>query len=489
MVTFTFALIALLLGYLIYGAIIDKVFAPKDHTSSMPCYTKRDGVDYLPISPWKVFLIQFLNIAGTGPIFGAILGILFGPAAYLWIVFGCIFAGAVHDYMCGMICVRKGGVSLPELIGDELGMGMRILMRLCSLILLVLVGTVFITTPAALLDRMIPDQGWLWGNWFWIVIILFYYLIATFLPIDKLIAKIYPLFGLALLVMALGIGWHIYTAQGWLPELTDQPFVSHHPKGLPIFPMLCITIACGAISGFHGTQSPLMARCLTSEKYGRPIFYGSMISEGIVALIWAAATIKFASMLPGEAGATAYEKLASMGNPAVVVNEVSVGWMGTIGAILAVLGVVAAPITSGDTAFRSARLIAADFLHMGQKNVWTRLALCLPLFAIATSLMFMDFNVLWRYFAWFNQTLACITLWAATVWLARKQKAYCICLLPAMFMTVVCTSYITVAPEGFGLPYKWGMIAGLVMMVCCTVGFFIWKNKYKSKYNLNCHRP
>ena len=289
--------------------------------------------------------------------------------------------------------------------------------------------------------------------------------------------------------MALGIGWHIYTAQGWLPELTDQPFVSHHPKGLPIFPMLCITIACGAISGFHGTQSPLMARCLTSEKYGRPIFYGSMISEGIVALIWAAATIKFASMLPGEAGATAYEKLASMGNPAVVVNEVSVGWMGTIGAILAVLGVVAAPITSGDTAFRSARLIAADFLHMGQKNVWTRLALCLPLFAIATSLMFMDFNVLWRYFAWFNQTLACITLWAATVWLARKQKAYCICLLPAMFMTVVCTSYITVAPEGFSLPYKWGLIAGFVMMVCCTVGFFIWKSKYKSQYNLNCRRP
>ena len=232
-----------------------------------------------------------------------------------------------------------------------------------------------------------------------------------------------------------------------------------------------------------------MARCLTSEKYGRPIFYGSMISEGIVALIWAAATIKFASMLPGEAGATAYEKLASMGNPAVVVNEVSVGWMGTIGAILAVLGVVAAPITSGDTAFRSARLIAADFLHMGQKNVWTRLALCLPLFAIATSLMFMDFNVLWRYFAWFNQTLACITLWAATVWLTRKRKAYCICLLPAMFMTVVCTSYITVAPEGFSLPYKWGLIAGIVMMVCCTVGFFIWKSKYKSQYNLNCRRP
>ena len=486
MITFTFALISLLLGYLIYGAIVDHVFCPQSR-SSMPCYTKQDGVDYLPISPWRVFLIQFLNIAGTGPIFGAIMGILFGPAAYLWIVLGCIFAGAVHDYMCGMICVRKGGVSLPELIGDELGLFMRMLMRLCSLI--VLVGTVFITTPAALLDNMTPDQGWLWSNWFWIVVILFYFLIATFLPIDKLIGKIYPLFGLALLVMALGIGWNIYTADGWLPELTDQLFVSHHPKGLPIFPMLCITIACGAISGFHGTQSPLMARCLTNEKYGRPIFYGSMITEGVVALIWAAATIKFASTLPGEAGATAYEKLASLGNPAIVVNEVSVGWMGTVGAVLAVLGVVAAPITSGDTAFRSARLIAADFLHMGQKKVWSRLVLCLPLFAIATSLMFMDFNVLWRYFAWFNQTLACITLWAATVWLTRKRKFFYICLVPAMFMTVVCTSYIIIAPEGFSLPWLWGIIAGLVLMVCFTCGFFIWKRNYKSQYNLNCRRP
>ena len=476
MLTFSAALVCLLLGYLLYGVVVDKVFGPQQD-ASMPCNTKRDGVDYLPISPWRVFLIQFLNIAGTGPIFGAIMGILFGPAAYLWIVFGCIFAGAVHDYMCGMICVRKGGVSLPEIIGDELGTFMRLLMRLCSLILLVLVGTVFVTTPAALLDNMIPDQGWLWGNWFWIAIILFYYLVATFLPIDKLIGKIYPLFGLALLIMALGIGWNIYFADGWMPELTDQLFVTHHPKGLPIFPMLCITIACGAISGFHGTQSPLMARCLTNEKYGRPIFYGSMITEGVVALIWAAATIKFASTLPGEAGATAYEKLASLGNPAVVVKEVSTTWMGAVGAILAILGVVAAPITSGDTAFRSARLIAADFLHLSQKKVWTRLVLCLPLFAIATALTFMDFNVLWRYFAWFNQTLACITLWAATVWLARKQKFYYICLLPAMFMTVVCTCYIIIAPEGFSLPYEWGMTAGLILMAVFTGGFFLWHSK------------
>lgn len=480
MLTFTLSLICLLAGYLLYGALVERVFAPNAQ-ASMPCYERRDDVDFLPVPAWRVFLIQFLNIAGTGPIFGAIMGILFGPAAYLWIVLGCIFAGAVHDYLCGMICVRKGGVSLPELIGDELGPLMRVLMRVCSLILLLLVGTVFVTTPASLLDNMTTDDGFLFSNWFWIVIILVYYLVATFLPIDKLICKIYPLFGIALLVMAIGIGWNIYTAEGWLPELTDGLFSDHHPKGLPIFPMLCITIACGAISGFHGTQSPLMARCMTNEKFGRPIFYGSMITEGVVALVWAAATIKFASTLPGEAGATAYEKLASMGNPAIVVKEVSTHWMGSIGAILAILGVVAAPITSGDTAFRSARLIAADFLHFSQVAVWRRLVLCLPLFVLATALMFVDFNVLWRYFAWFNQTLACITLWASAVWLVRKRKCYWIAFVPALFMTIVCTSYIIIAPEGFQQPLWLGMVAGITLMVLFAVLFLTWKAKQAKK--------
>ena len=470
MITFTLALVCLILGYLLYGAVVDKAFAPRQD-ATMPCYARQDGVDYMPIPTWRVFLIQFLNIAGTGPIFGAIMGILFGPAAYLWIVLGCIFAGAVHDYMCGMICVRKGGVSLPEIIGDELGSVARHAMRIFSLVLLVLVGTVFVTTPAALLDKMVPDQGWLWGNTFWVVLILCYYLLATFLPVDKLIARVYPLFGLALLVMALGIGYNIYMAEGWLPELTDGLFESHHPQSLPIFPMLCITIACGAISGFHGTQSPLMARCLKDERYGRPVFYGAMITEGIVALIWAAAAVKFASTLPGEAGATAYQKLAAMGNPAIVVSEISSSWMGSFGAMLAVLGVVAAPITSGDTAFRSARLIAADFLHIGQQRILNRLALCLPLFVLSSLLMFIDFNVLWRYFAWTNQTLACIMLWAAAAWLVRQRRCYWLALLPALFMTVVCTSYIIIAPEGLRLPLTVGLVSGIVLMAVLAFVF------------------
>ncbi|MBR4130978.1 MAG: carbon starvation protein A [Bacteroidaceae bacterium] len=476
MITFSVSLVCLLLGYLLYGAVVERVLRPSD-TTQMPCYTKRDGVDFIPMPAWRVFLIQFLNIAGTGPIFGAIMGILFGPAAYLWIVLGCIFAGAVHDYLCGMICIRQGGVSLPEIIGNELGNGMRIVMRVGALVLLVLVGAVFVTTPASLLDNMTPDKGWFFTNGFWLTVIFLYFILATLLPIDKLIGRVYPVFGLALLLMAIGICWGIYTKEGWMPEITDAPFITHHPKGLPIFPMLCITIACGAISGFHGTQSPLMARCLTNERLGRPIFYGAMITEGVVALIWAAAAVKFASMLPGEEGATAYEKLAALGNPAIVVKEISVGWMGAVGAILAILGVVAAPITSGDTAFRSARLIAADFLHLSQKKIAKRLMLCLPLFAITTALFFIDFNALWRYFAWTNQTLACIMLWAAAVWLRKQKKFYWIALLPALFMTVVCTSYILIAPEGFGLSLNIGLSAGLAMMVVLGGLFAIKKNK------------
>ena len=475
MLTFSLSLVCLLLGYLLYGSIVERVVRPSD-TAAMPCYTKQDGVDFLPMPAWRVFLIQFLNIAGTGPIFGAIMGILFGPAAYLWIVLGCIFAGAVHDYLCGMICIRQGGVSLPEIIGNELGGTMRVVMRVGALVLLVLVGAVFVTTPASLLDNMVADRGWFFSKGFWLVLIYLYFILATLLPIDKLIGRVYPVFGLALLLMAVGIGWNIFTQDGWLPELSDAPFVSHHPKGLPIFPMLCITIACGAISGFHGTQSPLMARCMTNERLGRPIFYGAMITEGVVALIWAAAAIKFASTLPGADGATAYEKLSALGNPAIVVKEISMGWMGMVGAVLAILGVVAAPITSGDTAFRSARLIAADFLRLSQKQIGKRLILCLPLFAITTALFFIDFNALWRYFAWTNQTLACIMLWAATIWLARTGRCYWIALLPALFMTVVCTSYILVAPEGFSLPLRVGVLCGAALMVLLAV-LFAWKKK------------
>lgn len=466
MISFCLALLLLIAGYYIYGKFVDKQFGIEPDRPT-PAFTLRDGIDYIPLPSWKVFLIQFLNIAGTGPIFGAIMGILYGPAAYLWIVFGCIFAGAVHDYCCGMISLRKNGMSLPELVGDELGLTARITMRIFSLVLLVLVGTVFIKTPADLLSNMtaehltaLPINPLL----FWLILIFLYYILATILPIDTIIGRVYPIFGAALIIMALGVGAGILFKDGYLPEVTDG-LASHHPKGLPAFPMLFITIACGAISGFHGTQSPLMSRCLTTERRGRQIFYGSMIAEGIVALIWAAAAIKFFGT---------YEQLASAGSPAIVVNMVCRSWMGTLGAILAVLGVVAAPITSGDTAFRSAWLIVADFLHLKQRKTLYRLLLSLPLFGCAVILMFLDFDVLWRYFGWANQTLATLTLWTATIWLARRQRFFWMALLPALFMTVVCVCYILVAPEGFMLPLNIGISAGIITMTVCLCGFFRW---------------
>lgn len=483
MVTFIASLLLLILGYVFYGAFVNKVFGA-DSQRKTPCFTSQDGVDYMPMPTWKVFLIQFLNIAGTGPIFGAIQGILFGPGAYLWIVLGCIFGGAVHDYMSGMISIRKNGASLPEIIGDELGSGARVTMRVMSLVLMILVGAVFATTPADILDGMVTDNGFLWSKYFWVVIIIAYYILATLLPIDKLIGKVYPIFGLALLIMAVGLGYGIFANEGSLPEITDA-FSNHHPSSsIPIFPGLCITIACGAVSGFHATQSPMMARCLQNEKYGRSVFYGAMITEGVVALIWAAAAIKFADSLD-VAGNTPYEKLlAAMVNPetgkpspAVLVNAICSSWLGKVGAVLAVLGVVAAPITSGDTAFRSARLIAADFMHYKQNKIYKRVILSLPIFILSIVLMFINFDILWRYFAWFNQSLAVITLWAITVWLTKrsvaertKPFACLIALVPALWMTIVCSTYILIAPEGFQLN-NWVayLLGGLI-----TLGVLIW---------------
>ena len=431
MISFSIALVALLVGYLVYGTLVERVFGIEPERKT-PAYMKTDGVDYTPMSRWRVFLIQFLNIAGTGPIFGAIMGIKFGPAAYLWIVLGCIFIGGFHDYMSGMLSLRKNGLSLPEVLGDELGTGVRYVMRLLSILLLVLVGTVFVVTPADLLAQMTSNVHFSIFNLqfaltplVWFFVILLYYALATMLPIYTLIGRIYPVFGVSLLVMALLACYGIYALDGSVPELTDGLY-NRHPQGLPIFPVLCITIACGAVSGFHGTQSPIMSRCLQNERDGRIVFYGAMITEGVVALIWAAAAIKFAG---------SYEHLAEMGSPAVVVHMVCNTWFGRVGAILAVLGVVAAPITSGDTAFRS--------------------------------------EVLWRYFAWTNQTLACVTLWAVTVWMLRRQKAYWMGLLPALFMTVVCTSYIMGAPEGFRLP--WGFCMGVSIAVTVIAALLFWR--------------
>ena len=492
MITFLSAFVLLVVGYIVYGSIVDRIFG-SDPKRKTPCYTCADSVDYIPMPTWKVFLIQFLNIAGTGPIFGAILGMLYGPAAYLWIVLGCIFGGAVHDYMSGMISLRKNGASLPEIIGDELGSNARFVMRVFTIILMLLVGAVFGITPAGLLSSITSSTGndagliaSVTGNWgwfgskdFWILAIFIYYILATLLPIDKLIGKIYPIFGVALLVMGVGVFWGVLTQPGSMPEITEA-FTNHHPAGnsaVPIFPCLFITIACGAVSGFHATQSPMMARCMKNEKLGRPVFYGAMITEGLVALIWAAASIKFADMLNTE-GATPYEKLlnfmkAGDGTPAGVVEAICNQWLGTAGAILAILGVVFAPITSGDTAFRSARLITSDIFHIKQNTILKRLAVSLPIFALGATVMYTDFEILWRYFAWSNQTLSVFTLWAITVWLAKQNKNYFVSLVPAIWMTVVCSTYILIAPEGFmltpALAYTLGCAIGmllLVMFVC-----------------------
>jgi carbon starvation protein CstA len=408
-----------------------------------------------------------LNIAGTGPIFGAIAGALWGPAAFVWIVLGCIFAGAVHDFFCGMLSLRNDGTTIAELVGKYLGKTPKYIMRVFSVVLLIFVGVVFVYTPAQVLNVLINPAN---KDIFTIalVIIMAYYIIATIVPIDKLIGRIYPVFGAALLIMGIGITITLFTS-GEIANIPEFAFKNLHPKGNALFPFLCISIACGAISGFHATQSPLMARCIKSETEGRTVFYGAMIMEGVVAMIWAAAAM-------GHFGSQ--EGLAAAGSAATVVTKVSVDLMGVAGGFLAVLGVVACPVTSGDTAFRSARLAIADALNFNQKPVKNRFIVAVPLFAVGIALVLWsqagaeNFGKVWRYFAWSNQTLATIALWAISAYLAKTGKLYWITLIPATFMTVVVTSYILVAQEGFRLPYTFGIVFGLVLAIV-LFGLFI----------------
>lgn len=475
MISFFISIGVLIIGYLIYGKIAERIFGA-DAGRQTPAMANADGVDFVPLSWWRVFLIQFLNIAGLGPIFGAIMGIMFGQAAFLWIVLGTIFAGGVHDYFSGMMSVRSNGASLPEIVGKELGAATKQFMRGFSLLLMVLVGAVFISGPASLLANL--TSGYVNVTW-WIVIVFAYYILATLLPIDKLIGRVYPIFGFALLFMAVGILVAMVVNRAPIPEFTGD-FSNLHPKNLPIFPMMFVSIACGAISGFHATQSPLMARCMQNEKLGRRIFYGSMVAEGIVALIWAAAAASFFESIGGLQEFVA--GLAPTSNkPAVVVDLISRSWLGPVGGMLALLGVIAAPLTSGDTALRSARLIAADFLRYDQKSIKKRLAISIPLFLLTFGILQMNFDVLWRYFAWSNQTLAVFTLWAITVYLARQQKLYWISFVPALFMTAVSISYILVAPEGFHFSKEISFIAAGIICVLAFILFQMKKSRYKIK--------
>ena len=476
MITFVIALLLLVFGYLLYGRLIEKM-VEVDPNRPTPAITMADGVDYVPMKPWRIFLIQFLNIAGVGPIVGAIMGAQFGTASFLWIVFGCIFGGAVHDFVSGYVSLRNKGCSLPEIHGRFLGNGAKQFMRYFTVILMILVGAVFVKTPSQLMfTNFTPD----WQIWIWPVIIFVYYMLATMLPIDKLIGRIYPIFGILLLLMAV----FVMCAFFFRPEvhLTEvwEGLENRHPNAAtnPIFPMMFVSIACGAISGFHATQSPLMARCMINEKQARPIFYGAMIAEGVVALIWAAAATYFFHDKP--------ELCAGQGGDAMV-GVIAREWFTPVLAVITVLGVIAAAITSGDTALRSARLIVADIFKIDQKPIWKRFLVALPVFLLAGAILvytFADangFQTIWRYFAWANQLLAMVTLYAVTVYLIQRGKCWIVTFIPALFMTMVCASYILIAKEGLHLnaPVAYGLgglITAAAALLCVRYAISYKKN-------------
>ena len=489
MITFILSLVALILGYFLYGKFVERVFGPDDRET--PAVAKADGVDFMVLPNWKIFMIQFLNIAGTGPIFGAIMGAKFGPSAYLWIVFGCIFAGATHDYLSGMISMRKGGVGLHEVIGETLGDKTRKLMLVFSVVLLTMVGAVFVYSPAEILDDMAGTTT------MWIIIIFAYYFIATMLPVDKVIGRIYPLFAFSLLFMAAALMVVLLAKWPEIPELWDglgNKALTVDPSwSNQLFPCLFITIACGAISGFHATQSPLMGRCMKSERMGRPIFYGAMITEGIVALIWAtvASYFFYAEPQPGYQLITEFSNNGFSTSAPKVVNIICNDWLGVAGGILAMLGVVAAPITSGDTALRSARLIIADFIRIEQRTVKRRLLISVPLFLCCIALLLWQvenpdgFNVIWQYFGWSNQTLSVFTLWAITVYLLQNGKPYYFTLIPALFMTTVCATFLFVSKQAFGMPERVGYLLGAVVLIVAIGWFHIYESKYKKNNKIS----
>lgn len=496
MITFLICLSLLIIGYFTYGKFIARFFGATD-TKITPAMRMADGVDYFPMPTWKIFTIEFLNIAGLGPIFGAILGAMYGPMAYIWIVFGCIFMGGVHDYFAGMLSIRNDGASLPEIVGKYMGSFFLQLLRIFSIILLIFVGVAFVTGPAGLLNSLTSEslhnltsklpfsnetQNVI-SSHLWFYLIFAYYLIATLLPINKIIGKIYPAFGAALLLMAFMISGALlikgFNGSIPFPEISWSELKNLHKDPLHniLFPMLFVVISCGAISGFHSTQAPLMARCLKKESHGRQAFYGSMIAEGIVALIWATAAIVF---FHGTEGLNT--TLSAEHNPAWVVNTICTTWLGKIGAIFAIIGVVACPITTGDTAFRSVRLMFADIFRLPQKSIKNRLIISIPLFVVGFFLTQIDFSTIWKYVGISNQLLSMLFLWTAATYLVKVSKNHLYLSIPALFMTAVCFTYLLIAPNkagGLALPHALSYTLGIGLAVCCFC-FFLWfarKNK------------
>ena len=483
MFTFIISILALILGYLIYGKFVERYFGADDNIKT-PAIRMADGVDYIPMPVWKMYMIEFLNIAGLGPIFGAILGAMYGPVSYIWIVLGCIFMGSVHDYFSGMLSVRNDGASISEVVGKYLGKGFQNFLRIFSILLLIFVGVAFVTGPAGLLQTLTGGSKAIW-----LYVIFGYYIIATLLPINKIIGKIYPIFGIALLIMAVSIAGAmiIKGSSGTLSlhELSFADFKNFHsnPTKNILFPMMFIVISCGAISGFHSTQAPLMARCMKKERYGRQVFYGAMISEGIVALIWATAAINF---FHGAHGLNVTSAISGH-NPAWIVNEICTTWLGKVGAIIAIIGVVACPITTGDTAFRSARLTIADIFKFKQGSLKNRLIIVVPLFATGFILSQLKFSTIWKYLGLSNQVLSTIVLWTAAMYLATKKKNHLLLSVPATFMTAVCFTYIMVAPVangGLALSVPLGYSIGITGSILSFIWFIFAAKKNKIKTSI-----
>ena len=502
MLSFALSVIALFVGYLLYSRVAERIFGPDDRET--PAIRKADKVDYIVLPSWRIFMIQFLNIAGTGPIFGAIMGMWFGPSSYLWIVFGCIFGGAVHDYIAGMISMRHDGCGQAEMTGIYLGGTARKAMILFTMMMMVLVGAFFVYCPAIILSG-------LWGDkMMWVVIIFLYYVATTMMPIDKIIGRIYPIFALSMLFMVVAIGIVLFIKQPVLPEVWDG-LGNWGPERLglkqQLFPALFVTIACGAVSGFHATQSPMMARCMKSERQGRPIFYGAMITEGLVALVWATISSyfffaggwrevcevidpqtlqQFSTDADGLVRHADGRTLIQFFDAPSVVTTICYSWLGIFGSILALLGVVAAPITTGGSSFRSARLILAESFSLKQTSARSRLLLSLPVFAVGIALLAWQignpsgFSTVWQYVAWGTQLMAAVTLWVCTVYLVREHKFYWLTLLPAIFMTMVVTDFFLVSPTTLSLPYTPSLIASGVVTLVCLIRFIVWKRKFDS---------